>query len=157
MITQYSDVRNALFEAVVSVSPVEFAPVSYTHLDVYKRQALEQAKRSEMLGIAKSELGEAAASPERAKRVEGSPTAADGAYSHDCGSCSSCKGVRAKLDSRHYVLGGALLSTAVFGFPVFCLVCPIGLTFATVLVVWRLFAAGDMTWSVVLILSLIHI
>ena len=76
---------------------------------------------------------------------------ADGAYSHDCGSCSSCKGVRAKLDSRHYVLGGALLSTAVFGFPVFCLVCPIGLTFATVLVVWRLFAAGDMTWSVVLI------
>ncbi|MFQ9179527.1 MAG: hypothetical protein ACLR3C_06135 [Eggerthella lenta] len=61
------------------------------------------------------------------------------------------QGVRAKLDSRHYVLGGALLSTAVFGFPVFCLVCPIGLTFATVLVVWRLFAAGDMTWSVVLI------
>ena len=105
-----------------------------------KRTALEQAKRSEML-----------ASSERAKRVEGSPTAADGAYSHDCGSCSSCKGVRAKLDSRHYVLGGALLSTAVFGFPVFCLVCPIGLTFATVLVVWRLFAAGDMTWSVVLI------
>ena len=49
------------------------------------------------------------------------------------------------------MLGGALLSTAVFGFPVFCLVCPIGLTFATVLVVWRLFAAGDMTWSVVLI------
>ena len=45
--------------------------------------------------------------------------------------------MRAKLDSRHYVLGGALLSTAVFGFPVFCLVCPIGLTFATVLVVWR--------------------
>lgn len=84
-------------------------------------------------------------------RVDRSPTAADGAYSHDCGSCSSCKGVRAKLDSRHYVLGGALLSTAVFGFPVFCLVCPIGLTFATVLVVWRLFAAGDMTWSVVLI------
>ena len=114
-----------------------------------KRTALEQAKRSEMLGIAKSELGEAAASPERAKRVEGSPTAADGAYSHDCGSCSSCKEVRAKLDSRHYVLGGALLSTAIFGFPVFCLVCPIGLTFATVLVVWRLFAAGDMTWSVV--------
>ena len=29
--------------------------------------------------------------------------------------------------------------------------CPVGLTFATVLVVWRLFSAGDMTWSVVLI------
>ena len=49
------------------------------------------------------------------------------------------------------MLGGALLSTAVFGFPVFCLVCPIGLTFATVLVLWRLFAFGDMTWSVVLV------
>ena len=43
-----------------------------------KRTALEQAKRSEMLGIAKSELGEAAASPERAKRVEGSRAAIAG-------------------------------------------------------------------------------
>lgn len=67
---------------------------------------------------------------------------------HDC---SSCARKRAALDSRHYVLGGALLSTALFGFPVFCLICPIGLTFATVLVLWRLFALGDMTWSVVLI------
>ena len=67
---------------------------------------------------------------------------------HDC---SSCGRARAKLDSRHYVLGGALLSTAVFGFPVFCLVCPIGLTFASVVVLWRLFALGDATWSVVLI------
>ena len=41
------------------------------------------------------------------------------------------------LDTRHAVLGGALLSTAVFGFPVFCLVCPIGLTFATVILLWR--------------------
>ena len=69
-----------------------------------------------------------------------------------CGhSCSSCAEKRATFDSRHVILGGSLLSAAVFGFPVFCLVCPIGLTFATVLVVWRLFAAGDMTWSVVLI------
>lgn len=114
-----------------------------------KRTALEQAKRSEMLGIAKSELGEAAASPERAKRVEGSPTAADGAYSHDCGSCSSCKGVRAKLDSRHYVLGGALLSTAIFGFPVFCLVCPIGLTIASVIALYRFVGFNELTLSLV--------
>ena len=40
-------------------------------------------------------------------------------------------------------------STLVFGFPVFCLVCPIGLTFATVLLVMRLFAFGDATWTVV--------
>lgn len=95
-----------------------------------KCKSIEAEKRAEVLGIAHKEL--------------------------DCGKgCASCgKGcgeVRRKLDSRHYVLGGALLSTAVFGFPVFCLVCPIGLSFATVLVVWRLFAEGDATIAVVLI------
>lgn len=109
-----------------------------------KRKGLEQAKRAEVLGIAKSELGAESASVEAVGE-------AGARCGHDCAECSSCKEVRTKLDSRHYVLGGALLSTALFGFPVFCLVCPIGLTFATVLVVWRLFAAGDMTWSVVLI------
>lgn len=94
-----------------------------------KRKELKEAKHDEALSIARSELG----------------------CGHDCSSCSSCKEHRAKLDSRHAVLGGALLSTAIFGFPVFCLVCPIGLTFATVLVFWRLFANGDMTYSVILI------
>ena len=96
-----------------------------------KRRELEQAKRDEALDIAKFELG----------------CGGKGG----CESCSACKQQRTKLDSRHYVLGGALLSTAIFGFPVFCLVCPIGLTFATVLVFWRLFANADMTVAVVLI------
>ena len=64
-----------------------------------------------------------------------------------CASCASKRG--AALDARHFVLGGALASTFIFGFPVFCLVCPIGLTFATVLLVMRLFAFGDATWTVV--------
>lgn len=72
-------------------------------------------------------------------------------HGKECKSCGSCKQVRKKLDSRHYVLGGALLSTVIFGFPVFCLFCPIGLSFATVLLVWRLFAVGDVTISVLLI------
>lgn len=80
-------------------------------------------------------------------------------HGHTCSTCGACGSIqpqkRGKLDSRHAVLGGALLSTAVFGFPVFCLVCPVGLTFATVLVVWRLFSAGDMTWSVLLIPALL--
>ena len=71
---------------------------------------------------------------------------------HDCSSCAAIRnGAQTKLDSRHVVLGGALLSTAVFGFPVFCLICPVGLTFATVLVFWRLFFNGDMTVSALLI------
>ncbi|WP_297674079.1 4Fe-4S binding protein [Slackia sp.] len=41
------------------------------------------------------------------------------------------------LDSRHAVLGATLLSAAVFGFPVFCLICPVGLTFATFILMWR--------------------
>lgn len=64
--------------------------------------------------------------------------------------CSSQVG-RERVDSRHFVLGGALLSTFVFGFPVFCLVCPIGLTFATVLLVFLLFTGGDVTWTVVVV------
>jgi ferredoxin-type protein NapH len=56
-----------------------------------------------------------------------------------------------KIDSRHMILLGALLSTAIFGIPVFCLICPIGLSFATILVVILLFAQADLTWSVIFI------
>ena len=102
-----------------------------------KRKKAAAAVRNEALSIAKSELG-----------------CGDGA---DCGGCTSCKQVRGKFDSRHYVLGGSILSAAIFGFPVFCLVCPVGLTFATVLVWWRLFANGDMTWSVIFIPAMLVI
>ena len=50
-----------------------------------------------------------------------------------------------------FLLGGALLSTFIFGFPVFCLVCPIGLTFATILLLVNLFAQGDVTWSLIVV------
>lgn len=53
--------------------------------------------------------------------------------------------------SRHFVLGGTLLSAAIFGFPVFCLICPIGLSFALVFVLIMLFGQGDVTWSVIAI------
>lgn len=50
---------------------------------------------------------------------------------------------------RYYVLGGALASSALFGFPVFCLICPIGLTFAILLSVARIFRFGDVSISLV--------
>ncbi|MCD8317010.1 MAG: 4Fe-4S binding protein [Eggerthellaceae bacterium] len=68
-----------------------------------------------------------------------------------CSDCHNCVPRRHFFDSRHVILGGALLSAAIFGFPVFCLVCPIGLTFATILLVIRLFAYGDLTWSVLIV------
>jgi ferredoxin-type protein NapH len=54
-----------------------------------------------------------------------------------------------KLDSRHLVLGGSLLSAALFGFPVFCLACPVGLTFASLLLLYRLFGFGETTWTII--------
>ena len=64
--------------------------------------------------------------------------------------CTPCD-TQKKLDTRYFVLGGSLLSAAIFGFPVFCLICPIGLTFATVLLVFLLFTQGDVTWTVVIV------
>lgn len=66
-----------------------------------------------------------------------------------CSSCESCR-PRARLDSRHLVLGGSLLGAAVFGFPVFCLVCPIGLTFATVIAFAQLFGLQTLSWGLLL-------
>lgn len=66
--------------------------------------------------------------------------------------CASCAKKRGEtVDARHFVLGGALLSTFIFGFPVFCLVYPIGLTFATILLLVNLFAQGDVTWSLIVV------
>lgn len=67
---------------------------------------------------------------------------------------------KASLDSRHVVLLGALGSAAVFGFPVFCLVCPIGLTVGTAVLFVRLVGYNEPSWGlvvfpVVLILELV--
>ncbi|MEE0705059.1 MAG: 4Fe-4S binding protein [Adlercreutzia sp.] len=55
-----------------------------------------------------------------------------------------------QIDGRHVVLAGALGSSALFGFPVFCLVCPIGLTFATLIGLWQLFSLNETSWGLVL-------
>lgn len=58
--------------------------------------------------------------------------------------CASCAKKRGEaVDARHFVLGGALLSTFIFGFPVFCLVCPIGLTFASAIALYRLIGFNE--------------
>ena len=109
-----------------------------------KRKAQKDERTAEARAAAKLELAELGA---------GAPLSADELESlrHDCTACGACRHEHGKLDTRHYVLGGALLSTAIFGFPVFCLICPVGLTFATVLLFWRLFTAGDVTIAVILV------
>ena len=87
---------------------------------------------------------------------EGGSCTAGGA-SPACSSCGgACKlaplgGERdgVQLDARHAVLAGTLASAAVFGFPVFCLVCPVGLTFATLIGLWHLFQFNEPSWALV--------
>lgn len=66
---------------------------------------------------------------------------------HECSSCKGCSATQeqlrrklktSKFDGRYAVLAAALISTAIFGFPVFCLVCPVGLSFATFIGLWHL-------------------
>ncbi len=52
-------------------------------------------------------------------------------------------------DSRTWVLGATVLTTAAFGFPVFCLICPVGLTVATFIALWRVFQFSEVTLSLV--------
>lgn len=54
------------------------------------------------------------------------------------------------LDSRHAVLGGTLLTTAIFGFPVFCVVCPVGLSIATFILVWRTLQFNEPSWGLLI-------
>lgn len=49
-------------------------------------------------------------------------------------------------DTRYFVLGGALLSSAIFGFPVFCLICPVGLFFGTLFALMRLLRFNEPTF-----------
>lgn len=60
-----------------------------------------------------------------------------------------------KIDTRHAVLLGSLASCAVFGFPVFCLVCPIGLTFATIIGIGQLLLHNETSWGLLLFPTII--
>ena len=89
------------------------------------------------------------AQAEREARAEGNRQIAEyeiaKAQGHDCAACGACaKQQHPALDSRHAVLGASLLSAAIFGFPVFCLVCPVGLSFAVVVLLVGLFGAGNL-------------
>ena len=53
------------------------------------------------------------------------------------------KPFRSRVDGRHVVLAGSLASAAVCGFPVCCLVCPIGLTFASAIALYRLIGFNE--------------
>lgn len=115
------------------------------------KEFFKPVKTREQEAEALSQANQALAAEEIAALKEASAT-------HDCAACGACHAKRnAPFDSRHAVLGGALLTTAVFGFPVFCLVCPVGLTFAAVALLVRLFGAGDLNWSLLFVPAMLVI
>ena len=70
--------------------------------------------------------------------------------------------VKRTPDIRYFVLGGALLSSAIFGFPVFCLVCPVGLFFGTLFALMRLLRFNEPTvmflvFPVILIIEVVFL
>ena len=73
-----------------------------------------------------------------------------------CGGCSGAvqvRGLRQRLshigrDPRTWTLVAVLVAALIAGFPLFCLVCPIGLTFGTVGSLWHLIVDKQMTLSV---------
>lgn len=75
-----------------------------------------------------------------------------------CSSCSAGEAVKKTAAQKRQaadagpltVLAGALASSAVFGFPVFCLICPVGLTFAVVIALSRLFQFNESGWEVLI-------
>lgn len=73
--------------------------------------------------------------------------------SSSCKDCALASRVKEKTDQAtektpYWILGGALASSAVFGFPVFCLICPVGLTFALTVALWRLFEFNETNWAI---------
>lgn len=115
------------------------------------KEFFKPVKTREQEAEALSQANQALAAEEIAALKEASAT-------HDCAACGACHAKRnAPFDSRHAVLGGALLTTAVFGFPVFCLVCPVGLTFAAVALLVSLFGAGDLNWSLLFVPAMLVI
>lgn len=98
--------------------------------------------------------GDREGAPRRSSGKAGASCSGESGCAHGCAGCASVRG-RA-LDTRHWVLGGSLLSAAIFGFPVFCVVCPIGLSFAAIYLVLRLFT-GSASWALVVVLALLAV
>ena len=134
-----------------------------------KRQAEEEA-RGQGCGEAPEEAAGADAAcdaaGEAAGEAAGAATCAAGGNVSSAATCASpCvagETAGAKLapvggkrdgrhfDSRHVTLLGAIASSFVFGFPVFCLICPVGLSFAVTIGIWNLFRFNEASWGLII-------
>lgn len=130
-----------------------------------KKAEKEGAGNAEAAGVSGSAEADgteviAVDSPARPASISPTAPAPEFAPASTCGTKPHCAGCALapvggkrdgfQLDTRHFALLGALGSAALFGFPVFCLVCPIGLTAALIAGVVHLFGAGETSWGLLL-------
>ncbi|MDR1358887.1 MAG: 4Fe-4S binding protein [Coriobacteriales bacterium] len=119
------------------------------------KKGIQHAEGSEQEG----EIGTALSMPDASESVASKEYSCSSCGSAACSSLKPVGGKRdgVKLDTRHLVLGGACASSLLFGFPVFCLVCPIGLSFATVFGLWHLFQFNETSWGLLIYPALLTI
>ncbi len=113
---------------------------------------------AESVAEAGNSAPEAAADAASAAQAGQTAQAAASAAAHTCSSCGACAAKLApvggkrdgrRIDSRHVTLIGAIASSFVFGFPVFCLICPVGLSFAVTIGIWNLFRFNEASWGLI--------
>ena len=90
----------------------------------------------------------------REPKVEVADEAPADAQPRACSAAREARGLAASLrhlgrDRRTWALGVVLVATLVAGIPLFCLVCPIGLTFGTVGSLWHLIVDKQVTLSAI--------
>ena len=82
------------------------------------------------------------------------PVTAPATAQRTCSAAREAKGLAASIrhlarDRRTWALGVVLVATLIAGIPLFCLVCPIGLTFGTVGSLWHLIVDKQVTLSAI--------
>lgn len=129
---------------------------------LFRSDKKKHGQKEERAQEATAEAGKAdSVAPIEAGEAQGALTAASSGC-HSCSTCGSCKlppvgGKRdgLQIDSRHGVLAGAVISSAICGFPVFCLVCPVGLTIALVVCLFRAIFQQDPTVSILVFAAIL--
>ena len=125
-----------------------------------QRRRVEQDSQGERVA-AGADTEEATTSSEKKLELNDLSNARVGSCNSSCSGCSGCSAGQKVKDLTNKkagqgsagpltVLAGALASSAFFGFPVFCLICPVGLTFALVIALSRLFQFNESGWAVLI-------
>ncbi len=86
------------------------------------------------------------------RTVAGCRTVKPEEASHTTSFFDSCR-----RDKRLWILGGVIIATVIVGFPVFCLICPIGLTFATLISIWHAIQYNQISWNLLVFPTILTI